>query len=460
MRLPLRPFMLLLPLVLAGAPPVAPDRPFPLAPYRNLGAPWLASRSDAALLSRPFQTRKAAEFQKLYLGPWDPEFVGAHCTPEMAGLEARALADLARNLGAGTGLGADLRPYPPGWLDRLREQLPAQGDAGPFRPERCAIITENALVRLLPTRDLFIQPPDQPGQGFAFDNLQYSVLWAGTPVYLLEQTRDQAWCKVLGADCAGWVQSRSLALAGADFIQHWRQAVQQDGLEAVIASATPVLDFAGHYRGAAYIGSVFPRRRDAGRRPAILVPWRHPVTRQASCVPAFLAEGAGAALPWPYTPRNAARLWQTLLGRPYGWGNAQFNNDCSAELKHFFTPFGLWLPRYSSAQKAAGHTIDLSGLDLQGRLATLARIGRPYRSLLWFQGHVMLYLGPLPGDTRGGFMTYQNLWGLKPRSGPDFRAIVGAAVLFPVLAQYPEAPELQSLADKGQFVVSQLDEDP
>lgn len=57
-------------------------------------------------------------------------------------------------------------------------------------------------------------------------------------------------------------------------------------------------------------------------------------------------------------------------------------------------------------------------------------------------------------------MTYQNLWGLRPRDLPDFRAIIGGSVLFPVLDHYPERPELGSLADRDRFVVTALDEEP
>jgi len=104
--------------------------------------------------------------------------------------------------------------------------------------------------------------------------------------------------------------------------------------------------------------------------------------------------------------------------------------------------------------------VDLGGLGLQERLAALAEVGRPYRSLLWIEGHVMLYLGPLGDPARPGFMTYQNLWGLRPKEGPDFRAVVGGSVLFPVRPPDPAAPDLGSLAARPQSVVTQLEEDP
>jgi hypothetical protein len=327
------------------------------------------------------------------------------------------------------------------------------------------VTLDNALVRLLPTLDLYMEHPSIPGQGYPFDQLQNSVLWAGTPVYLLARTRDRAWCKVLTGDCAGWVRTQELALAGNAFVRTWRAAVRRRGLAAAIATEAAVLDARGRFRFRAYVGSVFPRLGVRGPRQGILIPGRDAGTRQALGERAWLPPGAGVPQPWPYTPRHAAVLWRTLLGRSYGWGNTQCRNDCSAEMKAFFAPFGLWLPRHSTDQKEVGRTEDLSGLDLRGRLDALSRIGRPYVSLVWIPGHVLLYLGPLDytaadGQTATGFMSYQNLWGLRPRDPPDYRAIVGGSVLFPVLDRYPDQPELRSLADRDRLVVTSLDREP
>jgi hypothetical protein len=455
-----------LPLVLAGAQAAGPSRLFPMEPYQRLRTPWLEARDEQALFSQAFQARKAQRFRTQYLGPWEPGFVTRHLTPQVAMREARVLASLQQDIEEGTGFGPNVRPYGPDWLQRIQDQL-APDRPGRFRflaSER-AVILENALVRRLPTMDLYMQHPDLPGQGYPFDNLQNSVLWAGTPVYVLGRTRDRAWSKVLAADCAGWVRAQDLAGAGPGFVRRWRGAVLRHGLVAAIQTQTPVMDRHGRFRGQAYVGSVFPRRPARDSRQAILIPGRDSRSHQATCEPGFLRAGAGVPLPWPYTPRHAAQVWRTLLGRPYGWGNSRFHNDCSAELKFFFTPFGLWLPRHSMDQKAAGRSEDLSGLSLPDRLAALTRIGRPYRSLVWIQGHVMLYLGPLEyraenGEAAAGFMTYQNLWGLRPRDLPDFRAIIGGSVLFPVLDHYPERPELRSLADRDRFVVTTLDEEP
>jgi hypothetical protein len=287
-------------------------------------------------------------------------------------------------------------------------------------------------------------------------------VWAGTPVYILQETRDGAWAKVQTPDCHGWIPSQALARVGPAFLAAWRQAVAQRGLTAVVATGVPVTDRHGVVRFQTYVGAAFPSGADEGGRSGILIPGRDPGTGMAMAETGFLPPGAGAGQPWACTPRHMAQLWKTLLGRPYGWGNLGFDNDCSGELKAFFTPFGLWLPRHSSEQIRSGWSTDLSGLDLAARIQQVRALGHPGLSLLWLEGHIMLYLGPLDyrtadGRAAKGFMTYQNLWGLRPTTGPAYRKIVGGSVLFPVLDRYPEAPELDSLANKRRLVLAHLD---
>jgi cell wall-associated NlpC family hydrolase len=70
-------------------------------------------------------------------------------------------------------------------------------------------------------------------------------------------------------------------------------------------------------------------------------------------------------MPLKATPHNFSTIISKLLGRPYGWGNMYFYNDCSAELQSLYTPFGIWLPRNSAAQKEIGKMVDKSSQNPQ-----------------------------------------------------------------------------------------------
>lgn len=439
-------------------------RIFPLASYHELGRPWLESREDRPLVKPEFQAEKALAFRNQVLSAWDPVALSASLPAGVPDDEARTLANLRQDVAHQRGFGPNYRPYQRPWLDQLAARVPPALPRGfKFREAQRAVLLEHALVRVLPTTDFYFESHTIPGQGYPFDQFQSTVAWAGTPVYILQETRDGAWSRILTADSRGWVRSQALARVDPAFVAAWRQAVDQRGLTAVVRTEAPVTDAHGVFRFQAYVGEVFPAGDAPAPRPGILIPGRDPATGMAMIQRAFLPEGDGVPQPWVFTPDHAARLMKTLLGRPYGWGNLRLDNDCSAEMKAFFTPFGLWLPRHSADQKQAGRSLDLSCLGLAERLEVLRGLGHPYLTLIWIQGHVMLYLGPVTYPAAGGppatgFMTYQNLWSLRPKDPPDARSVVGGSVLFPVLDRYPEAPDLDSLANKPRFVLTHLDE--
>ena len=45
-------------------------------------------------------------------------------------------------------------------------------------------------------------------------------------------------------------------------------------------------------------------------------------------------------------------------------------------------------------------------------------------------------------------MSYQNIWGLRTREN-NSRAVLGGSVIFPLLAEYPEDPQLLSFYDQA-----------
>ena len=160
-------------------------------------------------------------------------------------------------------------------------------------------------------------------------------------------------------------------------------------------------------------------------------------------------------MPLEASPKNFSKVINSMIGRPYGWGSLYFYNDCSSELRNLFTPFGIWLPRHSSKQVSIGKIVDMSSFTEQERLSYLMNNGDRFLTIVYIGGHVFLYIGnfPNPNDpTSTMVMCYQNIWGLAPRPA-DRRAIIGKAVLFPLLLNYPEDPNLHTLAGHKYFKV-------
>ncbi|MGI2298394.1 NlpC/P60 family protein, partial [Candidatus Cardinium hertigii] len=168
-----------------------------------------------------------------------------------------------------------------------------------------------------------------------------------------------------------------------------------------------------------------------------------------------------AYIPIKSSPRNFAQLINSLKGRPYGWGGLSYYNDCSAELKGMFLPFGIWLPRQSRDQIKITEMVDLSTDTPTQRLTYLIHHGNPFFTIMYIKGHIFLYLGNFSQvDQKSPMvMSYQNIWGLG-NVARDKISIIGAAVFLPLLLSYPEDPNFNSLLSRDTFQVSHLNHLP
>ena len=100
----------------------------------------------------------------------------------------------------------------------------------------------------------------------------------------------------------------------------------------------------------------------------------------------------------PYTQENVIELAFKLLGSEYGWAGDNNAQDCSGLTREIFACFGFSLPRSAVAQTA------VSGFDIRDVEAKSTEAKQrilddaPAGTLLYFPGHVMLYLGSVNGQ--------------------------------------------------------------
>ena len=124
-------------------------------------------------------------------------------------------------------------------------------------------------------------------------------------------------------------------------------------------------------------------------------------TRSGPERPSPAAAGSGSArqgvqaLPLPLTWRHLLPELFASVGMPYVWGGAAGGQDCSHLVQEVFARFGVLLPRNSGQQAEAGLAhIDLPPeLPRQTRLGLLETLAGQAPLLLYFPGHIMVYLG-------------------------------------------------------------------
>jgi cell wall-associated NlpC family hydrolase len=188
------------------------------------------------------------------------------------------------------------------------------------------------------------------------------------------------------------VRSEDIAEVDQQFVTEWLTLADKN-LGAFIKEPVSVHD-EGQYYFTARPGTILPFMN---RQPGffdVTVPVRKSDGR-AQIRQVRIREEEFVTMPWKMTAGNMAVLMQSMSGRPYGWGNYNFYNDCSAEIRSLMMPFGIFLPRDSAAQiQAAARIVDLSKENTRARLRYLTEHGRAFSTLVYIPGHILLNIFP------------------------------------------------------------------
>lgn len=356
-------------------------------------------------------------------------------------------------------LGINNRAYSSSWIEAIKKNINfKQLNNLKYSSKNRAIATSNLLMRGLPTNDPAYYSSTIPGEGYPFDDLQVSATYAGTPLYILSYTIDKEWALVLAPEYIGWVKSSGVAFTDNDFMKTW-QKTSYTNLVGIKKSDVAIVDIHNNFQFNGYVGMIFPVVSHKGNDFEILIPVRQS-NHQALISHAKLDSDSVAKLPLSASPSNFAMIIKSLQGRPYGWGNLGFYNDCSGEMKSIFTMFGFFMPRNSKNQAFVGKDVDISSLTPQERSDYLIKNGDPFLTLVQLPGHILLYTGAYKnGDGTIYPMTYQQMWGLSPSDGSR-RLVIGKSVFFPLLLSYPENTSLSSELAKKKFELIYLSQNP
>lgn len=108
----------------------------------------------------------------------------------------------------------------------------------------------------------------------------------------------------------------------------------------------------------------------------------------------------------PLTPEfsNINKLTKIFNKKPYVWANNEKGWDCSGLIQDMFSFFDINLPRNSYDQINYVDVIDVTELSIKEREKIL-RQSKPYFTLLYFPGHIMLYTGKKGRD----YLSFQAL---------------------------------------------------
>ena len=285
-----------------------------------------------------------------------------------------------------------------------------------------AIITQNTFLKNLPVQTAILKDPFKQSEGVPFDYALDSVLNFASPVLISHFTLDKRYAFVLSEVGWGFVNASHLQR----LTNSAAQSYENSNFITPLRERMGVYDERGDFVFEARIGAIYPYETFAngvyyGRVGDISyqIPLNSGVSgeilRQNG-----LQNGASnempsenvAEFPLFWENSNAKRLIKELLNRPYGWGGYDFERDCSALLRDFYAAFGLYLPRNSLAQSASfGEKFDISHLNNAQKAHFIARYGKPYETLLYLKGHIMLYVGVVGKENAA----FHAAWGVRTK---------------------------------------------
>ena len=300
-----------------------------------------------------------------------------------------------------------------------------------------AIVTTHTTMRCLPSdRMIGLTPGDNDD-----DNLYLSMLRVNEPLLVRAQSVDGAFF-LCTSSCLqdSWVPAEDIAICANrdEWLAAWDIPA---GQELVVTGYKVRTEQSRQTPNTAdrmlYMGTVLERVDLETPEEALeLVGTRSAYNRHVCYLPVRNADGTyskelatiaeSADVSEGYLPLTAEGIAETAfksLGQMYGWGGMLEANDCSGYVRDVYKCFGLELARNTTWQmNLPVRAYDLSGLDDARKAAAIAQM--PLGTVLFFNGHEMLYLG----QENGKLYVINSLGSIGDIYGKDYKAYQVKAV--------------------------------
>lgn len=309
-----------------------------------------------------------------------------------------------------------------------------------------AIMMQNAQMRNLPSHKPFFKKTTLPGEGYPFDYLQTSRIHIAEPLLISHYSKDGAWAFVESSFASGWLPVESFVLLDAKE----RNTLIKAQKIAITKDNAPLYSDKQRFISYAKIGAILPIiGEEEGFFHAYM--YTHDASFEAQRLLLRIPKSSAQIVPIAFTKESVTNLGDELLGEKYGWGGYLQNRDCSAMTRDFLAPFGIWIPRNSAAQKGFGEYISIKDLTTQEKEAMILKNGIAFLSLIYLQGHIMLYAGEIDGKP----MVVHNAWGVRTmEDGKEGRNIIGKAVIsdLHVGGNQPNVPQTSLLISRVEGI--------
>ena len=351
-----------------------------------------------------FLDRYIDNYLNLHYRPWK------HKSPMYTDTESFwGYSEFTKNKGL---LQEDLTPYEEKWFDEIL----AFSNLEEYNTTiEHAITIQNTNLRVFPTQKPLFRV-SYHNNGYPFDLLQNSNVALMSPVNILNYSQDKTWAFVETSFATGWIKTEHLALVDEqqlDAIKNLQHIVITEDGSPIYKDEQPIINVK--------TGIVLPITHEDNQYfyPYIL-------DKDSKKIATKIEKKFASSFPLEFNEENIQKVADNLKGESYGWGGIGEKRDCSALTKDFMSVFGVWLPRNSGSQRNIGDFFDLSKFADREKDELIKKYATPYLSLVYFPGHIMLYVG----NNDDNALVLHNIWGIRTiKNGVRGREIIGKSIV-------------------------------
>ncbi len=240
-----------------------------------------------------------------------------------------------------------------------------------------AVAITKSSLRSIPTDIRFFEKTDET---HSFDLARYKEIKFGEAMIVLHRTLDNEWLLVQTTNTKGWIKTKDVAFTNKEYFIKY---INVSDFIIVIAKSTNINNV---YMD---MGVKLALNHEDEKFYYVNYPIKNPdntlgfkilkIEKNDDLYHGYL----------PYTTSNVIKQAMKYYETPYGWGGIDNGIDCSGLILNTYSVFGFKFPRNSSKlQSMAGNIFKFDGRNNKAILNNLMP-----GSLLFFPGHIMLYLG-------------------------------------------------------------------
>lgn len=236
-----------------------------------------------------------------------------------------------------------------------------------------AFTTESLNMRLYPTNHTIHRGNEK------FDSNQYTRISAFAPVFILHKSKDREFYYVMTEFMRGWVPVEKIKV----YSQVAFSGIQQLPFIRIIKDNVTI----GNVQYG--IGDKVPLLSQDEDKVIVLNP--------NGSYSSFNKDGSFVIGNAIYDEELMKAMAESQLNNPYDWGGKEGFRDCSAYVRDLWRVFGADIPRSSGLQKLVGKKL-IDKPKSENEFYAVLRNAKPYRTLIFFKGHVIMYGGMENGD--------------------------------------------------------------